>query len=373
MQKEDPISAEAGMSSQSTSEGYGTPPPPPSAVTREHSQEKGQKHSASGGVPVELSLKFSCKTCETVTILDGGMGHQLKAMGIEIKGEVGSIRRFLGVAVANTENPQMVKDAHLAYIDAGAQVVTTNNYACVPKCLEHADGPSGEGDSVLHNGGVAGMVAAAGKLAREACDERPGCNAKVAGCMPPLAESYRADLVGPYEQNLEQYLIIAKSIAPFSDLLICETMSTVDEARAAVTAGATTGLPIWVSWTLKENEPVLRSGESLKDAVEAVMMVPGAKVEACLFNCTSPEIVSVAMPQLRELAPGVRIGAYANGFSKQSADGSIIGGCGEYRDLSPNEYHDSFAADWIKSGATTVGGCCGIFPKHISHLKKMLH
>ena len=243
MQKEDPISAEAGMSSQSRSEGYGTPPPPPSAVTREHSQEKGQKHSASGGVPVELSLKFSCKTCETVTILDGGMGHQLKAMGIEIKGEVGSIRRFLGVAVANTENPQMVKDAHLAYIDAGAQVVTTNNYACVPKCLEHADGPSGEGDSVLRNGGVAGMVAAAGKLAREACDERPGCNAKVAGCMPPLAESYRADLVGPYEQNLEQYLIIAKSIAPFSDLLICETMSTVDEARAAVTAGATTGAP----------------------------------------------------------------------------------------------------------------------------------
>merc|ERR1719498_981027 len=70
-----------------------------------------------------------------VTILDGGMGHQLRAMGVDISGPVGTMRRFLGVALANFEKPDIVKDAHLAYIDAGAEVIITNSYSCVPKCL----------------------------------------------------------------------------------------------------------------------------------------------------------------------------------------------------------------------------------------------
>lgn len=338
-------------------------------------QEPRSVHLAHPGAPAPtfpiacagVSENLSEETCQpcgpALTILDGGTGHQLKAMGIEISGPVGSMRRFLGVAVANVEKPQMVKDAHLAYIDAGAEIITTNNYACVPKCLEHAT----TGDASLHKDGIAGMVAEAGKLARASCDERPGCKAKVAGCLPPLAESYRADKVGPFEENLKQYEIIAKSIAPYSDLLLCETMSTADEARAAVTAAVSTGLPIWVSWTLNENKPVLRSGESIKDAVEAVQRVKGAKIEACLFNCTSPEIITEAMPILCKLVPpGIRIGAYANGFCTAES------GSGEYRDLSPEEYHDSFAAKWIESGATIVGGCCGVFPRHISHLTKML-
>jgi len=154
-----------------------------------------------------------------------------------------------------------------------------------------------------------------------------------------------------------------KSIAPFSDVLLCETMSTVDEGRAAATAAAETGLPVWVSWTLNEKEPVLRSGESIKDAFEAVEKVCGENLQACLFNCTSPEVITLALPILRDLAPKLRIGAYANGFC--TADS----GEGEYRDLSPAQYHDEFAMKWIASGATIVGGCCGIFPRHIAHLK----
>merc|ERR1712032_287050 len=186
-----------------------------------------------------------------------------------ITGPVGSMRRFLGVAVANVENPQMVKDAHLTYIDAGAEIITTNNYACVPKCLEL----DSKDDAPLRKYGHAGMVAAAGKVAQAARHERPDSKARVAGSLPPLAESYRADKVGPFEENLKHYETIAKSIAPYCDLLLCETMSTADEARAAVAAAAQTGLPIWVSWTLSENEPVLRSGESISDAVEAIRSV----------------------------------------------------------------------------------------------------
>merc|ERR1712137_1196290 len=157
---------------------------------------------------------------------------------------------------------------------------------------------------------------------------------------------------------------IAQSIAPFADVLVAETMSTADEARAAVTAAAETGLPIWVSWTLDETRPVLRSGESIELAFQAISEVAGANLEACLFNCTSPEICTMAMPILRTLAPNLEIGAYVNGFCTAAS------GNGEYRDLSPEEYYEEFAARWIESGATIVGGCCGIFPPHIEVLDK---
>jgi len=293
-----------------------------------------------------------------VMIMDGGMGHLLKQKGIEITGQVGSMRRFLGVAVANHEQPDMVKQAHLDFIDAGAEIIITNNYACVPKCLEHNQ----DGDFDLQRDGISGMVAAAGKCARAACDARPGKKVLVAGSMPPLADSYRPDKVGPFEENLSHYKTIAAAIAPYADVLVCETMSTADEARAALTGAATTGLPVWVSWTLDENNPVLRSGESLEEAYEKLASVENAKLEAILCNCTSPEITSVALPILRKLAPHLQIGAYANGFCT-AADG-----VGEYRDLSPTEYYE-FACQWIESGATILGGCCGIFPCHIAHLR----
>merc|ERR1719414_2405725 len=308
---------------------------------------------SAGGVPVPSP---------GLTILDGGMGHQLKAMGIEISGPVGSQRHFLGVAVANTEQPDVVRDAHLAYIDAGADVVTTNSYACVPRCLALADD-----EDMKAEGSLERLVEAAGKCARAAVDARPDCKVAIAGSLPPLAESYRPDKVGPFEENLAHYRVIAKSIAKYSDLLLCETMSTVDEGRAACTAALETGLPVWVAWTLDETAPVLRSKESIEDAVKAVAELPGAdtRLQGCLFNCTSPEIIVTAMPMLRKVVPShVRIGAYANGFLTASS------GCGEYRDLPESEYLDQFAAKWIESGATIVGGCCGVFPRHIKAIKE---
>ena len=61
---------------------------------------------------------------------------------------------------------------------------------------------------------------------------------RVAGCLPPLHESYRPDRVGSFEDNLAHYRLIAAAIAPFADLLLCETMSTALEAKAALTAAS---------------------------------------------------------------------------------------------------------------------------------------
>ena len=61
-------------------------------------------------------------------------------------------------------------------------------------------------------------------------------NVKIAGAIPPLAESYRHDLVGPYKENVMQYQIIIRALLDYVDLFICETMSTIEESKAAVEA-----------------------------------------------------------------------------------------------------------------------------------------
>ena len=297
-------------------------------------------------------------------LLDGGMGHQLRTMGVKIEGPLGSMQRFLGVAMANSKQPELVTAAHLSYIDAGADVITTNNYAVVPNCLVLCDDFSGDLSET-----VKALVADAGKTARAAVEKRPDRKVLVAGCLPPLAESFRTDRVGSFEDNLVQYTLIAESIAPYSDVLLCETMSTADEARAAATAAARFGKPVWISWVLDNHEPVLMSGESLAEALAALDGLPN--IEALLFNCCAPEVVTKAIAVLRaepSLPAGVALGGYAHGFSeKESGDGLNK----EYRDISPEEYWGSFAARWLEDAGdgAIVGGCCGIFPPHIARMR----
>lgn len=295
-----------------------------------------------------------------VLLLDGGMGHQLKSMGVNVAGEVGTLQRFLGVAMANFDQPDLVVAAHLAFIDAGADVITTNSYAVVPRVYELCSSKSGRTKSAS----LESMLVAACKAACEARDLRPDRRVMIAGCLPPLAESYRPDRVGDYENNLKEYRRIATCLALYCDVILCETMSTAAEAKAACVAAAETGLPVWVAWTLDDSKPVLRSGETIEEAVAALSKID---VEAYLFNCSSPESVTEAIPVLKSLVPSTKsIGGYPNGFVATTS------GHGEYRDIKETEFYDRYVEKWVSSGATIVGGCCGVFPATIAYMRHRL-
>ena len=62
---------------------------------------------------------------DKVTVLDGGMGRELKRMGAPFRQPEWS-------ALALMEAPETVVAAHRAFIEAGAEVITTNSYAVVP-------------------------------------------------------------------------------------------------------------------------------------------------------------------------------------------------------------------------------------------------
>ena len=89
--------------------------------------------------------------------------------------------------------------------------------------------------------------------------------------LPPSAGSYRPDLVGRVEDIEPLYREQADLLAPHVDLLLCETMSSAAEARAAAMAACQTGKPVWVAWTLHEDRTgKLRSAETISQAAEVL-------------------------------------------------------------------------------------------------------
>lgn len=301
-------------------------------------------------------------------ILDGGMGHLLRRNGVEISGPIGTMERFRGVARANRDSPDIVLQSHLQFLRSGADVITTNTYACVPAALATESG--GSPDDVVD------LVQAGGALAARARDiavseglsrARP----LVAGCLPPLHESYRPDRVGDYDELSSTYRMIVDSVAPSSDVLLCETMHSTAEACAAAEAANAAGLPVWVSFTVSEVDVgCLRSGEAIAEGVAAIAEF--RNVEATMLNCSSPEAITFALPLLAQAAPDLTIGVYANGFSDEfrvsAADNDSVPTYREYDEMLTPGAFARIADDWRRQGASIIGGCCGIFPEHIASL-----
>ena len=80
------------------------------------------------------------------------------------------------------------------------------------------------------------------------------------------------------------------------------------EAVAAARAAEQVGLPLWVSWNLRLDAPILRGGETLAAAAAAVARLP---VEGLMVNCVPTGLVRPAIEQLRAVTDRP-LGAYAN-------------------------------------------------------------
>ena len=294
------------------------------------------------------------------TLLDGGMGRELEKIGAPFAQPEWS-------ALSLIEDPASVTTAHQNFIDAGADIITTNAYAVVPFHI---------GEERFNDIGR-GLIGDAARLAREAADgtQRP---VKVAGCIPPVFGSYRPDLfdaaaapqiLAPLVEEQEQYV----------DLWLAETLSCIDEARCALDALSGSDKPKWVAYTLADQhgqtDPIsyIRSGEPLS---EAVKIAADNSAEAVLVNCCYPEDVARALDNIHDTVDteklDIQYGAYANAFehikktrqANRDISATRIG-------LTP-EIYAAYIKDWYERGARIIGGCCGIGSHHIKHIHEVL-
>ena len=284
---------------------------------------------------------------EDLTILDGGMGGELIRRGWPSGG--------LWSAKALLENPEVVRAVHQDYVSAGAQVIITNSYSTVPSYLAKEDMQSRYVE----------LTEIAARLAREVADAAPA-EVRVAGCLPPLSESYRPDLVPGDDESRPIYSEIIKALSADVDLYLCETMSSEREAVNAASSVRETDpdKPLWVALTLAD-EPGggLRSGENMDQVVSALEPYD---VDAFLFNCTDPTSISVALEELVPLT-NKPTGAYPNRFHVPpgwTLDNEIAV---EPTEMTVEDYL-GFVDTWRRSGATIIGGCCGVGPEFIAAL-----
>ena len=289
-------------------------------------------------------------------LLDGGMGRELRFRGVDVPATIWSAGSLL-------TDPDVVRQIHIDYISAGADIITTNTYGVIRVDLA----------KIGIEGRFAELTTLACRLALEARD-LAGKDTAIAGSLPPLRGSFRPDLVGPIEEIEGLYDEQAKLMAPHVDFFLCETMSSAVEGRSAARAACQTGKPVWVAWTLHEDRSGnLRSGESVADAVAALKGLP---VSGFLANCCAPESITNAMPQL--IATGTEwVGGYANTLAPIPPDWTLGGeketdGLLDFRtELDPERYA-AHAADWLAAGATVVGGCCGTRPAHIEKMRALI-
>ncbi len=297
------------------------------------------------------------KLSKRTVLLDGSMGRELRLRRVEIPETIWSANALL---VA----PREVVNIHLDNIAAGADIITTNTYGVIRRDLAKV----GIEDRFEE------LNEMACHLAIEARELGGRDDVLIAGAMPPLRGSYRADLVGEYEEILPLYQEQAEVLARHVDIILCETMSSALEAQAAATAACATGKPVWVAWTLHDNKlGVLRSEESLEQAYAAIRDLP---VSGHLANCCPPESIESAMPALTAMA-GEYCGGYANTFmpipeqwtldGKGESDGFLA----VRDDLDAGAYTE-LAARWLAAGANVLGGCCGTSPEYIARLRQLI-
>ena len=293
-------------------------------------------------------------------ILDGGLGRELKAMGAPFRQPEWS-------ALALMEGPDFVRAAHDAFIEAGADTITTNSYAIVPFHIGEAAFQNRAGE----------LLDLAGQLAKSAADASPHA-VQVAGGVPPMFGSYQPGKFDAGRANVMMGLF-RQHLAPYVDVFMAETHSSIAEALCFLDAFADCGKPVWLSVTLEDAEPVagqpmLRSGELLADLLSAL---DNNMPAAVLFNCSQPEVMDDAVREVvmhvADHAEPPQIGVLANAFPLMKKDYKGANeSLHELRgDITPQAYAD-FAQKWAASGAGMIGGCCGISPEHLKMIKARL-
>jgi S-methylmethionine-dependent homocysteine/selenocysteine methylase len=297
-----------------------------------------------------------------LTILDGGMSRELLRLGAELKQPEWS-------ALALINSPEIVRQVHEEFIEAGAGVVTTNSYALVPFHI---------GEERFQKEG-ARLISLSGELARAAADACKDRKIRVAGSLPPIFGSYEPQNFDP--SRVQTYLkVLADNLAPHVDVWLGETLSLIAEGEAVRQAVAGTGKPFWISFTLDDDAnraspdvPKLRSGETVEDAAR---WAAKSGAEALLFNCSKPEIMRAAVETAKQVmkAEGadLEIGVYANAFEGEQGESAANEGLHATREDLNDAAYSRFACSWVDAGASMVGGCCGIGAAHIHRLKQAL-
>ena len=297
---------------------------------------------------------------DELRILDGGLATELERRGHDVS------TRLWSASVLRTA-PEAIEQVHYDYFAAGAQVAITASYQASYEGFASI-GLNADATTALLRRSVELAQSARTRYRHDnpANKRRLYVAASVGpyGAISHDGAEYRGDygLTVPQlvEFHARRFGVLASSSA---DVLACETIPVLDEARALVTLlERQPDACAWMSFTSADGIHTSH-GEPLVECARLLDRIPN--VVAIGVNCVRPEVVSDAIREFRA-GTGKAIVVYPNS--------------GELWDGKTHQWHGSWENDslaalapgWISAGARMVGGCCRIGPGDIVALDKAL-
>ncbi|MBU6497920.1 MAG: methionine synthase [Rhodospirillales bacterium] len=294
---------------------------------------------------------------ERVLLCDGGMGSRVQALNLDVAKDYWD--RENCTDVLNLSRPDLVRDIHRGYFEAGADMVETNSFGASPVTLAEFD--LAERAFEINK--------RAGELAREAAEGfTDGRHRWVLGSIGPGTKlpSLGNIAYDPLEDALAEQSrgLIAGGV----DAILIETCQDTLQIKAAVNgvkrarAAAGTATPIFVQVTVETTGTLLVG----PDIAAAATVVHGLDVPLLGLNCaTGPQEMAEHLRWLAANWPGL-LSVQPNAGLPELVDGAT------HYPLGAAEMASWMERFVIEDGVNLIGGCCGTSVEHIAALDAML-
>ena len=293
-------------------------------------------------------------------ILDGGMGQELLNRGLKPKGTLWSAH-----ALIDKDCHQMVIDAHLDFINAGAEVIVTTTFTARRLRLIQNDS-----EKYFEKINIKAV-----ELAQKARDISKK-DVLIAGGLPGQKQTYSADLGKDLDLIEKNFYDQAKLLKHGIDFFYLDVMSSGLECEIALKIIESFNLPVLVGIHLRDKGN-LPSGEKIKDIVKKYKNKNWLGI---IMACISPKAYEAVMNDLQkiDIPYGFKLNRFKKipkGYTVASKDewgnaGNPITVLGKNTDLNESKFYE-YVKKFMKNGATILGGCCEIRPSHIKAISKL--
>ena len=297
---------------------------------------------------------------KTTRILDGGMGQELLRKGLKPKGTLWSAH-----ALIDESYHQLVIDAHLDFINAGAEVIVTSTFTARRNRLIQNDC-----EKYFEKINIIAV-----ELAQKARDISKK-EILIAGGLPNQKQTYEANLGKDLNSIEKNFYDQAKILKNGIDFFYLDVMGSGLECEIALNAIESFNLPVLVGVHLRDNGK-LPSEEKIEDIVKKYKNNNWLGI---IMACVSPKAYETVINELKNIgiAYGFKLNAFKKipvGYTVASKDAWGNAGnpntvLGINADLNESVFF-SYAKNFKENGATILGGCCEIKPSHIKEISKL--
>ena len=297
---------------------------------------------------------------KSTRILDGGMGQELLHKGLKPKGTLWSAH-----ALIDENCHQLVIDAHLDFINAGAEVIVTTTFTARRFRLIQNDC-----EKYFEKINIKAV-----ELAQKARDISKK-NILIAGGLPNQKQTYSADLGEDLNVIEKNFYDQAKFLKNGIDFFYLDVMSSGLECEIALKTIESFNLPVLVGVHVRDNGQ-LPSGEKIKNMVKKYKNNNWLGIIAACVSPKAYELVANDL-QKQEIPYGFKLNAFKKipeDYTVASKDqwgnaGNPNTVLGVNTDLNESKFYE-YAKKFKENGATILGGCCEIRPSHIKEISRL--